>query len=155
MATIRMPNTNEILGFKMFCRTDTQDNPSIYHVAGSNDTTNDDEKSFTSLYYSSGETYDELGQVKRIFNNPTAYKYYRIVILDIYAPSTSIINHSCAIQELMFLESDETQHVSITQFNDLYQQNNALINLLNTWIINGALPVSALTYTVDPIRENM
>ena len=72
--------------------------------------------------YSSGETYDELGQVKRIFNNPTAYKYYRIVILDIYAPSTSIINHSCAIQELMFLESDETQYVSTIQFNDLYQQ---------------------------------
>ena len=132
----------------MFCKIGNEaEHPRSYRVCGSNDGLN-----FASLYYVANEIYNS-GYVQRLFTNTGSYRFYRVVIINTNPPATSTINHSCNIQEFMLCSSppSTTTMATKTSFNELYNSHMALIALLERWIKNGTLPVSALTWINNPI----
>jgi hypothetical protein len=151
--SIELPSPQKFEGFKMFCKIGNEaEHPRTYHVCGSNDGLN-----FASLYYVANEIYNTSKYVQRLFTNTGSYRFYRVVIINANPPSTSIINHSCNIQEFMLCASppSTTTLATKTSFNELYNSHMALIALLERWIKNGTLLVSGLIYINNPILEHM
>ena len=153
---IQLSSPQKFEGFKMFCKIGNEaEHPRTYHVCGSNDGLN-----FTSLYYIANETYD-TNFVQRLFTTQLtergiSYTHYRIVIINTHASSTSIINHSCNIQEFMFCSSVSIGSLATKiSFDELYLSHRKLIDILDYWIKNGTINPPGLTYINSPIRELM
>ena len=145
---IECPTPTTFAGFKMFCKTNnTQDRPASYKVAGSHNGTD-----FFSIYDTEFEYYGQFGEVKRMFNNPGPYRFYRLIVTATFYPETSLEFGSVNIQELMFVQNNEV--ATAVQFNELYESHHKLLNLLNTWILNGTLSVNLLYQSNTPIQEH-
>jgi hypothetical protein len=120
-------------GFRLYYRGVASKNLKDYQVVGSNDNTN-----FTSLYSTNNE---DIGRIiVKPLSYETAYRYYRIVVHDIM--DSNGVNHHCNLQEWVLLQTPD------------YTETSKLVDVLNTWIKNGNLSLSGVSYTTDPIREN-
>jgi hypothetical protein len=120
-------------GFRLYYRGVASKNLKDYQVVGSNDNTN-----FTSLYSTNNE---DIGRIiVKPLSYETAYRYYRIVVHDIMDSNGA--NHHCNLQEWVLLQKSDVTETSL------------LVDVLNTWIKNGNLSLSGVSYTTDPIREN-
>jgi hypothetical protein len=133
-------------GFKMgFLANNIIDRPKNYHVVGSNDNVN-----FTSLFHTSNEKYNGNSAYHGL-ENTTAYRYYRLVILDVM-DSTNNENHYTYVEELRFFKPyprDDFDYAPSTVETDL----NKFIALMNRWIKNGNISLQAVAWMSDPIRE--
>jgi hypothetical protein len=137
-------------GFKMgFLANNMIDRPKNYHVVGSNDNVN-----FTSLFHTSNEKYNGNSAYHGL-ENTTAYRYYRLVILDVM-DSTNNENHYTYVEELRFFKPyprDDFASLLLLAQNTKADLDR-FINLINSFMAAGKIVTNSLGLFGDIIRLN-